>query len=78
MSWNADTYPSIESPDADSRHGSAKDRGRADKWYRRDRDPHFYVGGSYTSQRIGSAFMSAGEVEAYNSGYDETEDEQVG
>ena len=28
----------------DSRHGSPFDRGSADSWYRRPRDPHFLPG----------------------------------
>jgi hypothetical protein len=54
------------------RQGSAKDRGQSDKWYARDRVPHFYVGGTYTSKRIDEPFMTVKEVAEYNQGYDET------
>jgi hypothetical protein len=36
----------------DRRHGGAFDRGSADSYYRRPRDPHYYEGGTGTSRKI--------------------------
>lgn len=35
-----------------AKHGSAADRGSADRYYGRQADPHKYEGGTYTSPRI--------------------------
>jgi hypothetical protein len=55
------------------RHGGPFDRGRADSWYRRGRNPHYYVGGSYSSERVDKGNMTAGEIKEYNAGYDDNE-----
>lgn len=57
----------------DDRHGGPFDRGGADSWYRRERQPHYYLGGTGTSERIEESGMTAEEIEAYNAGYDENE-----
>lgn len=36
----------------DARHGGAFDRGMADSYYGRNRDPHYYVGDTYRSDRV--------------------------
>ena len=36
----------------DKRHGGPYDRGRADSYYRRGYQPHFYHGASYVGERI--------------------------
>ena len=54
----------------DERHGGAFDRGSADSYYGRNRDPHYYVDGTGTSERIELKQMTAEEVEAYHAGYD--------
>lgn len=56
-----------------SRHGGAYDRGGADSWYLRPRDPHYYTGGSYQGDRIPEEKMSKEEIEAYHQGYDDNE-----
>ena len=56
------------------RHGSPADRGSADKYYGRGRNPHYYKGGSYTSERVGAESMTAKEIEAYTKAYNEEED----
>jgi hypothetical protein len=53
----------------DQRHGGAFDRGAADSWYHRPRNPHFYTEGTGTSERIDQAQMSPTEVQAYLAGY---------
>ena len=55
----------------DQRHGGAFDRGSADSWYDRGRNPHYYVGGTGTSDRVED--LTPEEVEAYNAGYDYNE-----
>lgn len=55
----------------DARHGGAFDRGSADSWYDRGRNPHYYVGGTGTSDRITT--LTPEEIEAYHAGYDYNE-----
>ena len=60
----------VESRDKyDQRHGGPFDRGSADSWYQRPRNPHFYVEGTGTSDRIDQSQMSPAEVQAYLAGY---------
>jgi hypothetical protein len=49
-------------------HGSLYDRGSADSYYGRLRDPHWYPEGSYNGQRVTD--LNTEEIEAYNAGYD--------
>ena len=56
-----------------TRHGGAYDRGMADSYYRRERQPHYFKGDSYQSERITEMNMTADEVAAYNQGYDDNE-----
>jgi hypothetical protein len=49
------------------RHGSLFDRGRADAWYRRSFEPHWYPNGTYTGPRIDR--LTAEEIDEYNRGY---------
>jgi hypothetical protein len=53
----------------DMRHGGPYDRGSADSYYRRGFEPHYYRGGSYTSERVEEQDMTADEIEAYRAGY---------
>lgn len=54
----------------DTSHGSPYDRGSADAWYSRKKDPHWYPQGSYNGERIGSESMTPLQLEAYHAGYD--------
>ena len=36
----------------DARHGGPFDRGSADSYYSRERDPHYFLGGTYNSKEI--------------------------
>ena len=54
----------------DERHGGPYDRGGADSWYRRPRNPHYFVGGSYDSEPILPPQMTQAEIDAYNAGFD--------
>jgi len=57
-----------ESRDAyDQRHGGPFDRGSADSYYGRGRQPHYYVGGTGTSDRVTD--LTPTEVQAYLAGY---------
>jgi len=53
----------------DQRHGGPFDRGAADSWYSRPRNPHFYAGDTGTSERIDEQQMYAEEIQAYLAGY---------
>ncbi len=54
-------------------HGNAFDRGSADSYYHRPRDPHLWPAGTYHGERIEASDMSVEEIEAYNAGYDYNE-----
>jgi hypothetical protein len=54
----------------DTAHGSAFDRGSADSYYSRGRNPHLYPNGTYNEPRIPEDMMSPEEIEAYHAGYD--------
>ena len=54
-----------------TRHGGAYDRGSADAYYGRPREPHYYTGASYSSIRLDEVDMTPEEVEAYDQGYDD-------
>ena len=57
-----------------TRHGGAYDRGSADKYYGRPRQPHYFTGDTYGSQMIEEVDMSEEEISAYMAGYDEETD----
>lgn len=57
----------------DARHGGAFDRGSADNHYNRPRDPHYYVGSTYSTDLVGQESMTKEEVQAYDAGYDYNE-----
>jgi hypothetical protein len=56
-----------------ARHGGPFDRGSADSWYGRPREPHYYVGDTGTSTRLEEVDMSAKEIADYYAGYDHNE-----
>ena len=58
----------------DPRHGGAYDRGSADSYYRRGFNPHYYVGATYSSDRVELADMTPEEIVAYTKGYNENEE----
>ena len=57
----------------DKRHGGPYDRGSADSYYRRPRNPHYYLKGTGMSPCVGEDKMTPAEVEAYDAGFDENE-----
>ena len=50
------------------RHGSLYDRGSADSYYGRPRDPHWFPEGSYNGQPVED--LNSAEVAEYLEGYD--------
>jgi hypothetical protein len=58
----------------ETRHGSPYDRGMADSYYQRGRNPHYFKGDSYNSPRVTYKDMTPDEVVAYHAGYDDNED----
>jgi len=54
-------------------HGNPFDRGSADSYYHRERNPHYYPEGSYNGDRITEDQMTSAEIEAYHAGYDYNE-----
>ena len=58
----------------DTRHGSPYDRGMADSYYRRGRNPHYYIGDTGSSPRVTIKDMTEDEIEAYHAGFDDNED----
>lgn len=61
--WNGKTY--------DAEHGSFFDRGSADSWYDRPRNPHRGGVGGNSGPRIEAVIPE--EIEAYHAGYDYNE-----
>ena len=54
----------------DTRHGGAFDRGAADSYYHREIRPHYFVGGTYNSERVAEDKMTAKEIADYLAGYE--------
>jgi hypothetical protein len=52
-------------------HGGLFDRGSADSYYGRPRDPHWYPEGSYNGTKV--VELNNIEIQAYNAGYDHNE-----
>lgn len=50
-------------------HGNPFDRGAADSYYGRRRDPHHWPEGTHRGTRIEASDMSPSEIEAYHAGY---------
>ena len=62
----------LQGPQFDrERHGGLFDRGSADSYYGRPRDPHYYPEGSYTGPKVTD--LNEVEIQAYNAGYDYNE-----
>jgi hypothetical protein len=50
-------------------NGSPSDRGAADCYYGRARDPHYYPNGTYNGDRVEITEMTHGQINAYNRAY---------
>ena len=57
----------------DRGHGSPYDCGAADSYYRRDFNPHYFVGDTYRSQEITLVVMTGEELDEYARGYKDNE-----
>jgi len=68
------SYGEYKGKTYDNRHGGAFDRGSADNYYHRPRNPHYYIGGTGTTELVEEAAMTPEEIEAYNAGYDWNEE----
>ncbi len=55
-------------------HGSPQDRGKADAYYMRGYDPHWYPQGTYNGPRICAEDMTPEEIASYKDGYDNETD----
>jgi hypothetical protein len=55
-------------------HGSPYDRGSADSYYRRPRQPHYYPQGTYRGDPVTN--LTPDQLEAYHAGYNHNEAEQ--
>lgn len=66
------SYGEYKGKSYDGRHGGAFDRGSADSYYGRGRRPHYYVGGTGTSEEV--LDLTEAEIEAYHAGYDYNEE----
>ena len=54
----------------DERHGGPYDRGRADYWYNRPVDPHYFTGGTSTRNCATCVTdLTPSELKAYHAGY---------
>jgi hypothetical protein len=54
----------------DTSHGSPYDRGSADSYYGRARNPHRGGVGGDSGPRINISLLSTEEIDAYHAGYD--------
>jgi len=55
----------------DDRPGSPYDRGQADCYYGRPARPHYYLGATYTTDRVDEDGMYPDEIAAYMQGFDD-------
>ena len=67
------SYGDYKGKSYDDRHGSFFDRGSADSYYGRPRDPHRGGVGGDSGPRI--VAQTAEELEAYHAGYDWNEEQ---
>ena len=58
----------------DTRHGGPYDRGMADSYYRRNYNPHYYLGATSTTPRVTLKDMTPNEIVAYTAGYNDNEE----
>lgn len=54
----------------DTRHGGPFDRGSADSYYHRGIEPHYYVGGTGTSDKVEKENMTEEQIADYMAGYE--------
>ena len=59
----------------DKRHGGPFDRGGADFYYGRAFDPLYYVGDTYSSDRVEMKDMTPEQIAAYTRGFNAAEED---
>ena len=67
------TKVTFEGKEYDQTHGNAFDRGSADSWYHRPRNPHRGGVGGDSGPRIETSLLNAEEINNYHAGYDYNE-----
>jgi hypothetical protein len=65
------SYYEVRGKTYEQKHGNPFDRGSADSYYDRGRNPHKYPNGTGNVPRVET--LTAEEVEAYHAGYDYNE-----
>ena len=65
--------PAYMVKDIDKRHGGPYDRGAADSYYQRLARPHYYLGDTYTTDKVDEDAMSDWECECYFKGFEDNE-----
>ena len=65
------TKYTVHGKEYEQQHGNAFDRGSADSYYGRPRQPHYYPEGTYKGERVTD--LTDAELEAYHAGYDYNE-----
>jgi hypothetical protein len=56
------------------KHGSAEDRGSADRYYGRTYNPHHYAGDTYSSKRIETNQLTMKDHKLYKKGWEDQTD----
>ena len=72
MSANATEYDA-GMDDTGYVHGGPYDRGSADSYYGRKKDPHYYPHGTYNGKRVEEFEMTVKEIAEYHKGFDDNE-----
>jgi hypothetical protein len=68
---NTVTQYTVHGKTYEQTHGNAFDRGSADSYYGRPRQPHYYPRGTYKGDPVTD--LTNDELEAYHAGYDYNE-----
>lgn len=69
LSEKEQVFQALRGPQFDrERHGGLFDRGRADSYYSRPTDPHWWPQGSYCGTKV--AILTQDEQEEYLAGYE--------
>lgn len=78
FTYNGVTYDITWNESEVIRHGGPFDRGSADSYYQRGTDPHYFVDGTYRSDRVERDQMTKDEVNQYFAGYEYNETVTMG
>lgn len=69
--FSLDKPKNSRTQDYPDHHGSPYDRGSADSYYGRERDPHYWPDGTGHGEKVTD--LSDDELAAYHAGYDDNE-----